>query len=92
MRSTTRCSAIHGSGERLKIQKSIDNQDLIAYINAMKTIKFALRVLFFNFIAWMSLVIARLIVDKSETCTCISYILICILFFTWLYILSHPDN
>ena len=55
-------------------------------------IKFILRLLFFNFITWVSLVIALLIVDKSETCTYISYILINIFMFTWIYILSHPDN
>jgi hypothetical protein len=55
-------------------------------------IKFILRLLFFNFITWISLVIALLIVDKSETCTYISYILINIFIFTWIYILSHSDN
>ena len=55
-------------------------------------IKFILRLSFFNFITWISLVIALLIVDKSETCTYISYILINIFIFTWIYILSHSDN
>lgn len=55
-------------------------------------IKFILRLSFFNFITWISFVIALLIVDKSETCTYISYILVNIFIFTWIYILSHSDN
>lgn len=59
---------------------------------AVSPIKFILRILFFNFITWISLVIALLIVGKSETCTYISYILLNIFILTWIYILSHPDN
>ena len=55
-------------------------------------IKFILRLLLFNFTTWISLVIALLIVGKSETCTYISYILVNIFMFTWIYLLSHPDN
>lgn len=58
----------------------------------MNTIKFVLRLLFFNFITWISVVIALLIVDKSETCTYISYVLVNIFVFTWIYILTHPAN